>query len=103
MFVRPPRSTRTDTLLPSTTLFRAAIAPDHAADHLAVEADDFAAVIARRCGAAQEAETVDMFTDARAGEQRQVHGLNEQQDVALCCNSRSCGGDRKSTRLNSSH
>src|SRR3546814_8318978 len=33
MIRRPPRSTRTDTLLPYTTLFRSGWAPDHRREH----------------------------------------------------------------------
>src|SRR3546814_9223683 len=38
MIPRPPRATRTDTLLPSTTLFRSGLAADHAA--LGITVDD---------------------------------------------------------------
>src|SRR3546814_3886061 len=43
MIRRPPRSTRTDTLFPYTTLFRSGLGQAAAADHAAGGADDPAA------------------------------------------------------------
>src|SRR3546814_1492390 len=56
MIRRPPRSTRTDTLFPYTTLFRSVgivAARDHAADELVAEGVDGAEPLEGRHGAAQ--------------------------------------------------
>src|SRR3546814_12188258 len=45
MIRRPPRSKRTDTFLPFTTLFRSAGGGDDLADHLASGADHFADLV----------------------------------------------------------
>src|SRR3546814_14413852 len=86
MILRPPRSTRTDTLFPYTTLFRSG---DRGADGVALvenqaeTAIDFPPHLApRRPGAAED-----------AGHEAQ-HLLAPAQHPV---------GDRKSTRLNSSH
>src|SRR3546814_13460875 len=89
MILRPPRSTRTDTLFPYTTLFRsrAAAAADRSAK---------SAVQARTV--ADEAAAV--RTDLEAKQRR----MQEQIAAALPVRMRSIAqGDRKSTRLNSSH
>src|SRR3546814_17827368 len=95
---RPPRSTRTDTLLPYPTLFRASLR-DLDRLHHALDA----------AGAWQMYTTVETvlshlgldadlpFTDASGGRKRQTllaRALVRDPDVLL---------DRKSTRLNSSH
>src|SRR3546814_18643507 len=105
MIRRPPRSTRTDTLFPYTTLFRSGAAH--------VEADQ--ARLAQGCGAADHADDAPRGAGedriaavegggggeaARAFHELRVDAVPELGDdlidiVAL--------GDRKSTRLNSSH
>src|SRR3546814_9213383 len=123
MMRRPPRSTRTDTLFPYTTLFRsgaAARAVDHGAHHVggdreadadraagaridrrvdadeaAVEGDQGAARVARidrRVGLDEEAEVGDADLGAR-----------QRRDDAAGDRLSDAEGDRKSTRLNSSH
>src|SRR3546814_11932925 len=100
MIRRPPRSTRTDTLFPYTTLFRSGEAVgDDAALCLALER-----VVADRVGRGHA------FLDIARIEPRTVHrapdagiaiGLEFEPDregVAL-----RAARDRKSTRLNSSH
>src|SRR3546814_12844876 len=102
MIQRPPRSTRTDTLFPYTTLFRSVVIVDpEYLQHAGVGQEGAGAALIER------AELVDILQDgpelnAVAG--HQAHGafdgfkaaergeLIEQEQQ-----------DRKSTRLNSSH
>src|SRR3546814_15073079 len=81
---RPPRSTRTDTLFPSTTLFRSA-------------ADDDA--ILRGQPLAHDAQPVD---DGAERDRARLHDILRADDIddPPCAGG---DGDRKSTRLNSSH
>src|SRR3546814_17214025 len=96
MIRRPPRSTRTDTLFPYTTLFRSADAADREAD---VDRGTDALI-----------EEVGFEEDLAAGDRNHV-GRNIGRHVArLRFDDRQRGeraraivGDRKSTRLNSSH
>src|SRR3546814_11309373 len=74
MIRRPPRSTRTDTLFPYTTLFRSAV-------------EDRRRPVERHADHRQERE--------RPAERRGEHAEHEEGGGRL--------GDRKSTRLNSSH
>src|SRR3546814_12001418 len=83
MIRRPPRSTRTDTLFPYTTLFRSA------------------GVAAARAGAVAGGGGVD-GGDARADRAGGVHGV-EAVDRGAAGGVVAGRGDRKSTRLNSSH
>src|SRR3546814_7372222 len=101
MIRRPPRSTRTDTLFPYTTLFRSFRAVARA-DHRAARARAFG-VQALAFGlvepGAQDAERLGLVLvlrflvllddDEAGGQMGDAH--------------RRIGGDRKSTRLNSSH
>src|SRR3546814_15710961 len=84
MIRRPPRSTRTDTLFPYTTLFRS--------DH-----DDYALIGRARDGADERGA-------GRSTAQRKVDDLCAVLDSDVDCR-RNVGViiDRKSTRLNSSH
>src|SRR3546814_15540587 len=86
MIRRPPRSTRTDTLFPYTTLFRSAGAAEAAgrsgAHRAGGERHRAPPGILRRVGDSHQA-------DRRAGDGCPGHA--------------GPGGDRKSTRLNSSH
>src|SRR3546814_12292327 len=84
MIRRPPRSTRTDTLFPYTTLFRSCLGLAHrkAADRIAVEA-----------GAGQPLGRFLPKSRIRPA----LHDAEQAVAVALA------EGDRKSTRLNSSH
>src|SRR3546814_12275052 len=90
MIQRPPRSTRTDTLLPYTTLFRSAPVPP-----------------SRRAGADRD---VDVSVSAAGGLIAAVRPGREQHVVHVeilgqqpLVGERAVGEDRKSTRLNSSH
>src|SRR3546814_20889966 len=84
MIRRPPRSTRTDTLFPYTTLFRSGqyAGPDRKA---AVDPDRRA-----RGSAHDRADCAEPRTD-------------EPADRRAGGRSQASGGDRKSTRLNSIH
>src|SRR3546814_6500614 len=119
MLRRPPRSTRTDTLFPYTTLFRSG---DVGVDHLPPLRQVRAL---RGRGAEREAGVVDQYVDVaeRCGDriQRGLHRVGvadveggrvhdvgaEAFDQLLQAVDAAAGGDdapdRKSTRLNSSH
>src|SRR3546814_15489289 len=103
MLRRPPRSTRTDTLFPYTTLFRSIIV--HLGEHLAVEQigdrlGERGAALARRqfeqIGDIGGVERLDELADGLvvALTNRIEHGIDEFGLEPI---------DRKSTRLNSSH
>src|SRR3546814_15668534 len=91
MLRRPPRSTRTDTLFPYTTLFRSAdiMVEERLARNLAAlgEAQHLAAQ--RGQAPVVAIELVDQIFDLGAVE---LHALDQRGQL-----------DRKSTRLNSSH
>src|SRR3546814_11322970 len=101
MIRRPPISTRTDTLFPYTTLFRAlelvqhrvAVARDRGAD-----AGDDRVVAGDRPALVAQVEAFD--ADAHVAAQRVEHA---HAVAALARGLDQAPGDRKSTRLNSSH
>src|SRR3546814_14769123 len=82
---RPPRSTRTDTLFPYTTLFRSRCQDIPSWTFLANEVEQHFDMINRRVGQNAVAKIEDMGPILEGGENI-FHS-----------------GDRKSTRLNSSH
>src|SRR3546814_20764462 len=87
MIRRPPRSTRTDTLFPYTTLFRSKIA---AVDLFGMQLPQrLLAEDRQRCGG-REHQAEPRRQDQAAADQRR-HQQNAES------------ADRKSTRLNSSH
>src|SRR3546814_19308546 len=86
MIRRPPRSTRTDTLFPYTTLFRSQAAGARWLGSPLARARDTAAILR---GNPVEAESRLVETDWGAWEGRTLAELRAE--------------DRKSTRLNSSH
>src|SRR3546814_15745898 len=98
MIRRPPRSTRTDTLFPYTTLFRSASADD--AEDVALFHDE-------------QVLAIDLHFGARPlAEQNAVARLHVQRGhlAIFAARARAYGDDlaflrldRKSTRLNSSH
>src|SRR3546814_1389943 len=107
MIRRPPRSTRTDTLFPYTTLFRSApgsllknVVPVHR--RRGRREDDFqfavvggemvARVLYGLCSFLAVLRVDDDFADAF-----------RNRDQAIAANAASAPQDRKSTRLNSSH
>src|SRR3546814_8702852 len=127
MIRRPPRSTRTDTLFPYTTLFRSLhvacpetvlvaevrqrgdgqaarlwIALRRRAQHVRVEqlhAVDFAVLVADEGGQAGEVVAVKFQAVAEQWLRGRVVGAQ----AGLRRRAQRQGGDRKSTRLNSSH
>src|SRR3546814_7472027 len=118
MILRPPRSTRTDTLFPYTTLFRsvliAAIAGGGRQALLAAILSVGAAVVLELVEPSVQFDPISVVTAlALAGGiivfaagiapwQRRSRKENEQ--VAACLSAgAAAAGDRKSPRLNSSH
>src|SRR3546814_16916637 len=103
MIRRPPRSTRTDTLFPYTTLFRSDLAPV-----LQVDVDDGRHLVVAgllRLLADVEVDLLDHRLDVRppdhlVGEFGQPGMALQQQDRHAELHREL---DRKSTRLNSSH
>src|SRR3546814_4549206 len=120
MIRRPPRSTRTDTILPYTTLFRS---PGRATDGGAA----FGADEGEIGGRARRRASIEREPEAEFGEQEQFvadqrhrpaarrgRRLDRVEHAGKCCMDRGIGlpfwkhrrgerGDRKGTRLNSRH
>src|SRR3546814_17819230 len=107
MIRRPPRSTRTDTLVPYTTLFRSALGVGAGAGFAAgmarvrQGAQDGVGIVDRRrhqglCFAAGKAEHDALVARALV---LVAGGIDAEGDVARL----GVDVDRKSTRLNSSH
>src|SRR3546814_2047345 len=112
MIRRPPRSTRTDTLFPYTTLFRSSPCP--------AEPGDLGAELSRRAGSGRPCRGAYRgglggrmrilfvchrfpYPPARGGKIRPVNmirHLARKHEVVVASLARS---DRQSTRLNSSH
>src|SRR3546814_5947894 len=115
MIRRPPRSTRTDTLFPYTTLFRALAGQDHRHRYmirqLAHCAMDYAALADDADLGLGEAELGGVCRDDDIGAHRELEPAADAK--ALNCSdqrffqrderSADTREDRKSTRLNSSH
>src|SRR3546814_16970786 len=103
MIRRTPRSTRTDTLFPYTTLFRAAYAAISAmVGHGGIVAFDDSVDMARMARYAMEfcaVESCGKCTPCRIGAVRGVETL----DKIAARGAQHEQQDRKSTRLNSSH
>src|SRR3546814_7343777 len=102
MRLRPPRSTRTDTLFPYTTLFRSEeeerleFGVHHRVPIRFGEVD--------RVGAADDAGIVDQYVDAaECGERRVDERLQRGDARQVGVEILRLPADRKSTRLNSSH
>src|SRR3546814_5774098 len=97
MILRPPRSTRTDTLFPYTTLFRSAWGTISALANFYYQSSVAFDPADRINGIAQRGTTVDGYgkLDLRM-DWRNIAGSN----FSLAAYARN---DRKSTRLNSSH
>src|SRR3546814_11431931 len=103
---RPPRSTRTDTLFPYTTLFRSAHAAARQATHLCL----------RAAAALVSAVRIGMDAAVAVHLPRRLSGLRRAREVRhaqpsqpastgarICVLAVADRADRKSTRLNSSH
>src|SRR3546814_2342084 len=111
MILRPPRSTRTDTLFPYTPLFRSDLAGlgDRTGDQADAAIDEAAeAVVIRTIRVDVVVRTATTDEDER----RQVRTIAEGvEQIGAECGVVEVGtqliagfdGDRKSTRLNSSH
>src|SRR3546814_1838880 len=116
MIRRPPRSTRTDTLFPYTTLFRSALLPVQCAqalgdlDPVARLADELPRCLAQLLHSSVAALGARV---ADPGLHRRAVGLFEEEEARLAVSAAVKLGadlqrpshplDRKSTRLNSSH
>src|SRR3546814_6099417 len=104
MIRRPPRSTRTDTLFPYTTLFRSPVRPDR----LIVcgggrKNPTLMAELARRADVqALAAEAVGLRGDAIEAECFAFLAMRKIHDLPISF-PETTGVDRKSKRLNSSH
>src|SRR3546814_4704451 len=98
MIRRPPRSTRTDTLFPYTTLFRSDVERGlYRFSRIAVDAVGmFDAVVGQADRAGQQQRRGD-------GEARVGAGLVAGVQLRVRVHGASSMADRKSTRLNSSH
>src|SRR3546814_12175328 len=93
MIRRPPRSTRTDTLFPYTTLFRSADAELTADDRL------HAGVASGK----REFESAEEITAVGDGDRRHAVLGTELYEILRPDRALAQREDRKSTRLNSSH
>src|SRR3546814_8956747 len=115
MIRRPPRSTRTDTLFPYTTLFRSRELPDSLADqyvidHLVALGVDHGDAVGR---AERDEGLAAVFQDTHADRLQRLrlqarhlerYLLLDLQALWIDDADRAADlGDRKSTRLNSSH
>src|SRR3546814_1385934 len=98
MIRRPPRSTRTDTLFPYTTLFRSgkrrkAVQDERKDTDIENLADEPAEHIVLAAHRPEQASQRDIERDQRTAEEADVAAQETKSAVE----------DRKSTRLNSSH
>src|SRR3546814_18603704 len=100
MIRRPPRSTRTDTLFPYTTLFRSGSSWFHppASRQIGQLVPKIGTTAARLTSAALQAQSERRKTPPLGGRLRE--GAESYAKLAQIAGARS---DRKSTRLNSSH
>src|SRR3546814_12406744 len=116
MIRRPPRSTRTYTLFPATTLFRSRQPDFLAVEAVIVEAEFLHRILGRRIEAAGNARPVAFVVDAAEMPLALVggviaRGLHHVAERRHILGRDGVGGvvaveeqpDRKSTRLNSSH
>src|SRR3546814_1105425 len=106
MIRRPPRSTRTDTLFPYTTLFRSVVGEEIGRKDM-----QRALVLARGCWPVAERSAQKFDAGARVAAARHPFrnemeipvGLVRDEHPARQHAEQQHRGDRKSTRLNSSH
>src|SRR3546814_5776321 len=107
MILRPPRSTRTDTLFPYSTLFRSLA--ERAPWALVTGVEPLLAE--RRQAALETRGRTSKCNSQRRDEYCHNHAHEHAQDRQAACPETRCrvhyraipAGDRKSTRLNSSH
>src|SRR3546814_12584683 len=100
MIRRPPRSTRTDTLFPYTTLFRAI---QHALGVVGGNGLDHAAEREPGCRVEHADRAKVMQAQATVVKEEQVPRMRIGMEYAGAEELMHVGIDRKSTRLNSSH
>src|SRR3546814_13885874 len=100
MIPRPPRSTRTDTLFPYTTLFRSLVRITGGRDHAQSGFTDIEVGACRKAGREVHRQVIPSLDDG-------VAAVDQRAADRLGLVSRSveqgAAADRKSTRLNSSH
>src|SRR3546814_4414355 len=100
MILRPPRSTRTDTLFPYTTLFRSVAVPDGVVGALLADQGQFVERLAGNPFHGGDGVGADTLVRLRMlGAQAEVAAVHQRRAVLGIARR----GDRKSTRLNSSH
>src|SRR3546814_16693598 len=102
MIRRPPRSTRTDTRFPYTTLFRSILSQERVTNvHLPVSRLRAHAAATELLPGCSDVEDRASTTERRVRHTwRLLLGID---DLGLDDDFFTAGGDRKSTRLNSSH
>src|SRR3546814_1498352 len=104
MIRRPPRSTRTDTLFPYTTLFRSeAVHGDAVGGEVVGEAARHGGDGALRRRRVQPVLDAGMRREAADVEDRAAAGRADMRRRRLGAEERALDRDRTSTRLNSSH
>src|SRR3546814_994238 len=103
MIRRPPRSTRTDTLFPYTTLFKRPISRSlvHLATGATVDGNKLRPQILGNMGKFGSIEAAMVPSHAHLDSDRHLYRLDRGFDQG--CGERQVAQDRKSTRLNSSH
>src|SRR3546814_13361697 len=105
MIRRPPRTTRTDTLFPYTTLFRSQLQ-----QHAHLSPADIAATASASMASGPLFDTLVLVENLASGtsawsgaEGLQVEAVHTRLKTAYDLTFVAIPGDRKSTRLNSSH
>src|SRR3546814_16907897 len=100
MIRRPPRSTRTDTLFPYTTLFRSGLGQAHVDDDGLAGPGTLRPGQAFRAGLEMAADEGDAMAEVAVGQRNAGAGRAAERGGNAGDH---LHGDRKSTRLNSSH
>src|SRR3546814_4021004 len=108
MIRRPPRSTRTDTLFPYTTLFRSAVYSGESAFDSCAQAKRASHEIRKGISRRPQDLDVEIADKHFLPEDAQLHLSEPRAEAAMRAHSEGnvlpgIGTDRKSTRLNSSH
>src|SRR3546814_2717687 len=107
MILRPPRSTRTDTLFPYTTLFRSLAAPIEADlsgfPPMLIQVGDREVLLSDAEALAARARSAGVDVELTVWP-RMIHVFQQfPTELAEAREATDAIGDRKSTRLNSSH
>src|SRR3546814_12951555 len=98
MIRRPPRSTRTDTLFPYTTLFRSVRITGCTVHYVRAEVDD-GPIVAQAAVPVAPDDTEETLNARVLAAEHRLYGMA----VRLIAEGKAKVEDRKSTRLNSSH